>query len=76
MINTDLKPEKPQPKVISVDPQDLVLMCTCRKVTMHIKGGKADLRRMDSLVSTLRESCTAACGCGVMLVNAARQPHD
>jgi hypothetical protein len=76
MIKTDLKPEKPEPKMISVDSEDLVVMCVCRKVTMVVKGGKKDFRGVESLLPAIRDSCAIACGCKVMLMNAARQPHD
>lgn len=70
------KPDKPV-KTLEISPDDLMVICGCRKVTMHIKNGKKDLRSVDLVVAALREACTLACGCRVMLSNVTRKtPND
>lgn len=70
-------PAEKQVKTLEISQDDLVVLCGCRKITMHIKNGKKDLRSVDAVCATLREACTVACGCRVMLANVTRkQPND
>ena len=76
MPNVEPEKAEKQPKILTVSPEDLVVLCACRKVTMIVKGGKADFRNVETYVVAIRDACALACGCKVVLMNNSRKPHD
>lgn len=63
-------------KTITVDPDDMMVICGCRKIAMIIRNGKKDLRSLDAVAKSLTEACTLACGCRVILVNITKKSTE
>lgn len=68
--------EKPAQKTITIEADDLVVICGCRKICMIIRDGKKDLRSLDAVSRSLTEACTLACGCRVVLANISKKSTE
>jgi hypothetical protein len=68
------KPAKP--RVIGLEPVDLHIICACRRISMVIRGAKADLRKPGEIYTTMRLAMELCCGCKSMLANTGGVKND